>query len=146
VFNEMFSEGMYGLFLFTCEALWRAQCDVVFFSPGQLKANGREHVSRPKGWKMDKPDMIEAAKNITGGKGRWNHNEADAFWAARAGGRFWMTHDGILDGADLSPSERRQFMKIHTYTRGKNAGKTAMPGILYREDERFFQWAAKGTS
>lgn len=84
VFNELWSEGMYGLFLYTCEALREAQVDVVFFAPPQVKAHAREFLKRPmvggKKWEMNKPDMVEAAVADTGGKGRWNHNEADAYW------------------------------------------------------------------
>lgn len=33
VFDNLFSEGMYGLFLYSCEALKSERCDVVFWSP-----------------------------------------------------------------------------------------------------------------
>ncbi len=141
VFNNLWSEGMYGLFLYTCEALKSVGADVVFFSPGQLKAHAHRFLERPKGWKMNKPDMVEAARTDTGGKGRWNHNEADAYWAARAAGRFWLFHDGVIEVGDLTPLEKKQFTEIHTFVRGKKAGKTVERGILYREDERFFRWS-----
>lgn len=141
VFNDLWSEGMYGLFLFTCEALRSVQADVVFFSPGQIKAHARAFLDRPKGWKMMKPDMVEAAKTDTGGKGRWNHNEADAYWVGRTASRFWSLLDGDLQTGDLTAQETRQFTLIHTYKRGKKAGKTVRRGILYREDERFFRWS-----
>jgi hypothetical protein len=140
----MYSEGLYGLFLYTCEALRAAQVDVVYFSPGQIKAHAFAFLGRPKGWKMMKPDMVEASKADTGGKGAWNHNESDAYWAARAGARFWMFHDGLLQLSDLTPLETKQFSEIKTYSKGKNAGKTVEKGILYREDERFFRWSERG--
>jgi len=141
IFNDLWSEGMYGLFLFTCEALREVGADVVFFSPGQLKAHARYFLDRPKGWVMMKPDMVEAARADTGGSGRWNHNEADAYWVARSAAQFWMLLDGAIDEKDLTPLEHKQFMSIHTYKRGKRAGKTVHRGILYREDERFFRWS-----
>jgi len=141
VFNDLWSEGMYGLFLFTSEAILLEKKDVVFFSPGQLKAHARHFLDRPKGWKMMKPDMVEAAKEHAGGKGRWNHNEADGYWAAVAGGRFWHLLEGLITMDDLTPAETQQFTKIHTFLRGKKAGKTVKSGILYREDERFFRWS-----
>lgn len=142
VFNDLWSEGMYGLFLYSCEALKLEQQDVVFFSPGQVKVHARHHLERPKGWKMMKPDMVEAAKADTGGRGRWNHNEADAYWVARAASRFWALYDGEIDEGDLTAPERHQFLKIHTFQRGKRAGKTVKRGIIHREDERFFLWSA----
>ena len=144
VFGDLWSEGMYGLFLYTCEALRLAKVDVVFFSPLQIKAHAREALNRPKGWKMMKPDMVEAAKKDSGGKGRWNHNEADGYWAAAAGARFWMFHDGVIGVDDLTPVERKHFTAFHTFTKGKKAGDTVFTGILHREDERFHRWSQEG--
>lgn len=145
VFDDLWSEGMYGLFLYSCEAIKAEKQDVVFFSPGQIKAHARHFLveceRRPLKWKMNKPDMVEAAKVDTGGKGRWNHNEADAYWVARSAGRFWEFWQGDFDVAALTPSERQQFTKIHTFKRGKRAGKTVKRGIIHREDERFFLWS-----
>jgi hypothetical protein len=90
---------------------------------------------------MGKFDMVEAARDATGGKGAWNHNEADAYWVANISARFWQRLDGVLGEHELTRTERQQFEKIHTFTRGKRAGQTVKSGILYREDERFFRWA-----
>ena len=144
VFKDLYSEGMYGLFLYTCEALRTEGVDTVFLSPMQVKAHARDFLGRPrvagKLWVMQKGDMVEAAKTEAGGKGSWNHNEADAYWVARTAARFWMLHDGLLQKADLEEAERKQFTLIHTYQRGKKAGETVARGVLYREDERFFRW------
>jgi len=141
VFNDLWSEGMYGLFLFSCEALRLEGRDVVFFSPGQIKRHAADFLDRPRGWKMKKGDMVEAARTDTGGKGRWNHNEADAYWVARAAARFWQVHDDLLTPEELTEAEAHQFLRIHTYKRGKRAGQTVRKGILHREDERFFLWS-----
>jgi Holliday junction resolvasome RuvABC endonuclease subunit len=140
VFGEIWSEGMYGLFLFACEALHQERRDVVFLANNQVKVHARNCLGLPKSWKMGKADMCQAAKKAAGG-GRWNHNEADAFWVAKTAGRFWNLLDGTLTEQDMSPDERRQFARIHTFKRGKKAGRTVKSGILYREDERFFRWS-----
>ena len=140
VFDNLYSEGMYGLFLYSSEALRLERKDVVFFSPGQIKAHARLRIQRPPKWKMDKPDMVEAAKEDAG-SGRWNHNEADAYWVAVVAGRFWKLHRNLITEADLTPLEAQQFLKEHTFTRGKQAGRTVQQGIAYREDERFFLWS-----
>lgn len=139
VFGEQYSPGLYGLFLFTCEALKAEKCDVVFFSPGQAKAQARDYLKRPKGWKMNKPDMVEATQAITGK--RLNHNVADAYWIGRTASRFWDFLDGVVKKENLSELEQKQFAGIHTFSRGKRAGETVQSGILYREDERFFRWS-----
>jgi Holliday junction resolvasome RuvABC endonuclease subunit len=143
VFNDLWSEGMYGLFLYSCEALRAEKMDVVFFTPMQVKAHAREVLQRPKGWKMDKADMIEAAKTETGIKGKWNHNVADAFWVAKSASRFWQLYEGEIDVVDLTPPEKSQFTKIHTYVRGKKAGQTVKSGLLHRENDRFFLWSER---
>ena len=149
VFHELFSEGLYGLYLYNCEAMRKSQVDVVFFSPGQLKAHAKHALDRPTSWKMMKPDMVEATKRDAGLTGTINHNEADAYWAAVAAGRFWSLLDGVLTKADLTPPETRQFTEIYTYQRGAKAGKVVNKGIMYKEDQRFFLWSKEsdnGTS
>lgn len=140
IMNAIYSEGMWGLFLYSCEALRAERQDVVFWSPLQAKAHARDSLDRPPGWKMDKVDMVEAAKADAGG-GRWNHNEADAYLVAVLSGRFWSLYDGLINEGDLTPTEKRYFTAVHTYTRGRKAGKTVKKGVIYRESDRFFMWS-----
>jgi len=141
IFNDLWSEGMYGLFLFCCEAL-RSECqDVVLFTPPQIKAHARLFINRPKGWQMKKPDMVEAAKKRVAEKKKWNHNEADAYWAAVVASRFWLLYEGMIQEDDLTEIERKQFLLVKTYQRGKKAGTTEKRGIMHREDDRFFLWS-----
>jgi hypothetical protein len=149
VFGDLWSEGMYGLFLYSCEALKAEGMDVVFFSPMQTKAVMRELINRPKVdgklWKMHKADMVEAARFDTGGKGKWDHNEADAYACARLACRFWLLHEGLLEEASLTPRERKMFLEVKRFKRGKKAGKEVKRGIMHREDERFFLWSPQAT-
>ena len=142
IFNDLWSEGMYGLFLFSCEALKTEKCDVVFWTPNQVKAHARETVVRPPGWAMDKSDMVEAAKVDASG-GQWNHNEADAYLVARLSARFWEFRAEKLPEVELTSKEAQFFAKVHTFVRGKRAGKTVRTGMVYREDERFFAWGTR---
>lgn len=143
VFGDLWSEGMYGLFLYSCEALKETKQDVVFFAPTQIKSVSALLLDRPKGWKMGKADMVEAAKIDTGGKGRWNHNEADAYLCAKHAARFWRVFGGDLTLTDLTEKELQQFNRIHTFQRGKKKGRTVKSGILHREAERFFRWSER---
>lgn len=140
VFGNLWSEGMYGLFLFCCEALKETESDVVFWSPLQVKAHARLLIDRPKGWKMDKQDMVEAAK-LDAGIGRINHNEADAYHVARLASRFWMLYAEEITEKDLDAVEKKYFTQEHTFTKGRKAGRTVKSGVIYREDERFFLWS-----
>lgn len=141
VFDNLFSEGMYGLFLYCSEAIKDECQDVVFWSPLQVKAHAREFLGLPSTWRMDKPDMVKAAKQDTGFVGRWNHNEADAYLVAKLAARFWLRHDGLLTDQELTKVESKYFAAVHTYVRGKRAGETVHRGVLFREDERFFRWS-----
>lgn len=139
VFGSDYSEGMYGLFLFCSEALHTRKLDTVFWSPLQIKAHAREGLGRPAGWQMMKPDMVEAAKTVTGG--RWNHNEADAWSCARLASRFWLFMDGVLTAEDLTVVEAKYFTAINRPQKGEHAGKEFKVGVSYREGERFFRWS-----
>lgn len=141
VFKELYSEGMFGLFLYASEAFRTENCDVVVWSPMQVKQHARRRLGRPLSWKMDKTDMVEAARLDSGDRSRWDHNEADAYWVARVGGRFWALHAGDLATEDLDEVERQHFVSMRTITRGPRAGVVERKGVLYREDDRFFLWS-----
>lgn len=138
-FGELWSEGLYGLFLFTNEALFTHRMDVVYFDPTRVKLLAKMDPTVRKG-KMDKRDMVEAAKADTGVK-RWNHNEADAFIIARSAARFWDFVDGRLTEDELTPSEQLVFVKTRTITRGPRAGRTIKSGLIFKEDDRYFRFS-----
>lgn len=139
-FGEMWSEGLYGLFLYVCEAVYSKRKDVVFFDPVTLKLLVKLDPNIRRG-AMDKSDMVEAARVDTGIKGRFNHNEADAYHIARFAARFWTFLNGGLTEEELTPSERHVFCRTHTYQRGRKAGRTVKSGLLFREDDRFFRFS-----
>src|SRR6185436_17292927 len=113
-FGELWSEGLYGLFLMVNEAIWSRRKDVVFFDHGTVKMLVKEDPKARKG-KMFKSDMVDAAKLDAGLKGNLNHNIADAYHIARYAARFWQLFDGTITAEDLTPSERQAFLKIHTF-------------------------------
>jgi hypothetical protein len=49
--------------------------------------------------------------------------------------------DGHLTEADLTPVEKDQFTKIHTFKRGKRAGVTEERGLIFKETDRYFLWS-----
>jgi len=138
-FGELWSEGLYGLFLYVNEALFTHRMDVVYFDPARVKLLAKMDPTVRKG-KMDKRDMVEAAKADTL-IGRWNHNEADAYIIARSTARFWDFVDGRLGEDELTPSELRVFLKTHTIKRGPRAGRTIKSGLVFKEDDRYFRFS-----
>jgi len=143
IFNDLYSEGMYGLFLYSNEALMNERVDTVYLTPNQVKAHAHLHLGRPKGWKMQKADMVEAAKKMTEGQGatKWNHHQADAFWVGFAARRFWQLMYDEISEVELNDLERKHFTSLERYVQGKKAGKIKRMGISHKEDDRFFRWS-----
>jgi len=142
VMNEDYSEGMYGLFLFTMEAIKSMAKDMVLIGPPQLKKFAKDLLNRPTSWSMGKMDMCMAAGQHAGG-GNWDHNEADAYLVAAFAGRFWKFYVGDLHKDDLTKYEKQTFTHIRTITKGKRAGKLDIKGFLHREGDRFFLWSVE---
>ncbi len=140
VFGETYSEGMYGVFLYMCEALRQERCPLVLWSPLHLKAQARAFLRRPPKWSMTKADMVEAAKRDTGQKRGWSEHQADAWWAARTGCRFWLLQRGEVAEQDLTTLEREQFTDVRVRKKGALAGTIERKGALHKEDKRFFLW------
>jgi hypothetical protein len=138
-FGESFSEGLYGLFLYVNETLMVRRKDVVYFDPHRVKLLARMDPTVRRGV-MDKGDMVDAAKQDTGIK-KWNHNEADAYIIARSTARFWDLHAERITPEELTPAETQVFRAVHTFQRGKKAGKTVKKGILFKEGDRFYQFS-----
>jgi Holliday junction resolvasome RuvABC endonuclease subunit len=149
IFNDLYSEGMYGLFLYSNEALMLEKVDTVYLTPNQVKAHAHAFLGRPKGWKMLKADMVDAAKQATQGQtgaNRWNHHQADAFWVGRTAARFWALVDGDIESSDLTDLERKHFSDLDRYVKGKKAGKVKRMGITHKENDRFFRWSDEGNN
>ena len=138
-FGELWSEGLYALFLMVNEALWSRRKDVVYFDPVTVKMLVKEDPSIRKG-KMFKSDMIDSAKADTG-LARWSSDEADAYHVARFSARFWLFLSDKIQESDLTPAEYHAFAKIHTFTKGKRAGETVHQGAVFKENKRFFRFS-----
>jgi Holliday junction resolvasome RuvABC endonuclease subunit len=143
-FGELWSEGLYGLFLFVNEAVYNHRKDVVYFDPLTVKLLAKEDPSVRRG-KMFKADMVTMAKADTGIT-RWNADEADAYHIARFAARFGMVISGEIGEDVLLPSEQHVFLKQFVYKRGKKAGLTARPGMVFKENERFFRFSQLGAT
>lgn len=141
-FGELWSEGLYGLFLYVNEALYTRRRDVVYFDPLTVKLLAKEDPAVRKGT-MFKADMVALASADTG-ISKWNADEADAYHIARFAARFWQLYDGSITEGVLLPSEVHVFTREKTYTRGRHAGETKKLGTLFREDDRFFRFSQIG--
>lgn len=133
-FGDLWSEGLYGLFLFSMEALYRTHKNVYFWAPTTIKSRAKEILGRTTG-QMFKIDMIEAAKKESGVNNKWNSDTADAFNVAFLTYRFMQYVGGEIGDSDLTDKEKWIFLGI------KNVkGKVKKRGMIYRENDRFFQF------
>jgi hypothetical protein len=137
VYGEQWSPGAYALFVYVNEVVYKRRKDVIYFDPGTVKMLAKLDPKIRKG-KMFKTDMVAAARDDTGIKGRFNHNEADAYHVARFAARFFLVWYGKLKEADLTPSESQAFTKIHKFTKGKRAGLEIRSGAMFKETDRLF--------
>ena len=140
VFGEQWSPGAYALFVYVNEVVYTHRKDVVYFDPGTVKMLAKIDPKVRKG-KMFKQDMVAAARADTDIKGRFNHNEADAYHVARFAARFFMRLTNKLVDADLTPSEYRSFAKVSTLIRGERAGQVVRTGAIFKENSRFFRFS-----
>ena len=143
IFNDLYSEGMYGLFLYSNEALKLEKMDVVFLTPNQVKAHAHEFLGRPKGWKMQKADMVEACKKANPHVKSINHHQSDAYWVGRIASRFWDAMDGRIELDTLSDLEKKHFTDVDLYVKGAKEGRVKRQGLSHKEDDRWFRWSNK---
>jgi Holliday junction resolvasome RuvABC endonuclease subunit len=139
-FGELWSEGLYALFIYVNEALYLARKNVVYFDPSTVKMLAKMDPTVRRG-SMDKLDMVEAAKAEVGK--RLNHNVADAYIIGRSAARFWELETGVITREELTPAEERSFHRVHTFTKGKRQGVTVQGGLIFREDDRFFKFSER---
>lgn len=137
-FGAGWSEGLYALFSFVNEAIWKAKRNVVWFDPITVKMLAKQDPKSHDG-KMFKSDMKKAAQRDTGIQ-KWNADEADAYHIGFGADRFWRFLRGELKESDLTISERHAFTRVEHPTKGKDKGKELRKGLIYKEDKRFYRF------
>jgi Holliday junction resolvasome RuvABC endonuclease subunit len=112
---------------------------IVYFPPQQLK---KLVFPNDKVSEIKKPNMIDKAKTFLNLQGKkLPEDTADAYWAGYFGRRFkqWFI-DKTLSDKDLGEYERDVFSGKHTFSRGMKKGTTEYSGIIYRENELFYDF------
>jgi Holliday junction resolvasome RuvABC endonuclease subunit len=124
------------LMMFALEAVFGTRKDVVLFDPATLKAvsTGSSRAS--------KLEMQVAVQKDNMDPTPMQSDEADAYLAARAAGRFLSVARGLAPPESLSDHERRTFLtrtKVRkTPLGGKRVVRTA---YAFRENSRFFEFS-----
>ena len=91
---------------------------------------------------MTKHHVNHAAKTELGLHGkRFAEHCADAYFAGKIGSFFYRWHFlKTIKDDDLPDILKNMFFGKHTYTRGKKKGVTDYYGIIYRENDQFFDY------
>lgn len=112
---------------------------VVAFPPSMLKKLARPDISARE---ITKSCMIDAAKTALNMHGkRLAEDVADAFWAGWYGRRFYrfFIEESLLE-KDLGEYEKNAFCGKHKFVKGPKKGSIDYSGIIYRENELFFDF------
>lgn len=112
---------------------------VVYFPPPTLKKLVFPDKSARK---IYKSHMTQAAKESLGLVGkRLSEDTSDAYWAGVFGRKFYDWHfRKTISDKDLNEYELYTFAGKHTYTRGKKKGSTDYLGIIYRQNDMFYDF------
>ena len=92
---------------------------------------------------ITKGHMTHAAKKELNRMGkRFSEHAADAYFAGKIGLKYyqWLFMKKYTD-EQLSERERHMFCGKHQFTRGNKKGLTEYTGIIYRENEQFFDFS-----
>ena len=75
---------------------------------------------------------------------RFSEHVADAYFAGKIGLKFyqWYFMRKYTD-EELTERERKLFCGKHTFKRGKRKGLTEYTGIIYRENDQFFDYTKR---
>jgi Holliday junction resolvasome RuvABC endonuclease subunit len=141
------TELLFALNQFIHEVFLNLQCFVIYFQPTALKKYALPNM---KSDEVTKHHMVHQAKTELDKQGkRFSEHVSDAYFAAKIGLRFfqWYIFKTLQD-KDLSEWELDYFCGKHTYVRGEKKGITEYYGLIYRENEQFFDYRkhAKNTS
>ena len=133
------TEVLFALNQFLHRVFLETNAFVVCFPPQMLKKLVFPDISVAG---VHKPHMIDKAKTALGLQGkRLAEDVADAYWAGTFGKRYYQWHiSKSLSTDDLGEYEKHTFCGKHTYTRGPKKGITDLTGIVYRENELFFDF------
>lgn len=112
---------------------------VIYIQPLSLKKQALPDMNPQEATKHHMTHQAKQELELMGR--RFSEHVSDAYFAAKVGCRFYRWHC-LQELADdnLTDSEKHLFCGKHTYTRGEKKGLTEYTGIIYRENDQFFDY------
>jgi Holliday junction resolvasome RuvABC endonuclease subunit len=95
---------------------------------------------------ITKSHMTHMAKKELGRMGkRFSEHVADAYFVGKIGLKFhqWFLQHKFKDN-ELTEREQHLFCGKHTYVKGLKKGMTEYTGLIYRENEQFYDYTKHG--
>jgi Holliday junction resolvasome RuvABC endonuclease subunit len=138
-FDAFSTEQLFALNQFLHKIFLDKSMHIVCFPPQTLKKLVCPDVSVRD---THKAQMIHQAKTALNLHGHvLAEDVADAYWAGHFGKRYykWCVEKSLPE-EELGEYEREVFCGKHTYTRGPKKGSTDYKGIVFRENELYFNF------
>jgi len=140
IWQDFNTEVLFALNQFVHEVFLDQRTFVLYVQPMSLK---KAAVPGMNPQEIQKHHVVHQAKEELERHGkRFSEHVADAYFAAKIGAQFYRWHIlKELKDSDLTPDEQHMFCGQHTYTRGVKKGLTEYTGIIYRENDQFFDYS-----
>lgn len=142
ILDDYSTEMLFALNQFMHEVFLNAKTFVVYIQPFNLKKIVWPDLPPLE---VTKHHVVHMAKTELDLHGKvFSEHCSDAYFIAKIGRRFyqWFIERSIKD-EDLTPEEHHLFCHKHTFKRGKRKGMTEYKGLIYKENEQFFDYRHK---
>jgi len=138
-FMDFNTELLFSLNQFIHEVFLDLNAFVLYVPPIRLK---KIAVPEIKISEITKHHVIHQAKTELDMHGkRFSEHVSDAYFAAKIGIKFYRWHIlKELKDEDLTEEERKLFCGKHIYIKGAKKGTTEYTGIIYKENDQFFDY------
>jgi hypothetical protein len=139
-FMDYNTELLYALNMYVQKSFLDLGCFVIFPQPFTLKKWAYPDMNPQD---VTKNHMVHKAKSELGLQGkRFSEHVADAYFAGKLCSRFyhWYVSKSISEN-NLSEIEKEYFCGKHTFVKGIKKGTTEYTGLIYRENDQFFDYS-----
>lgn len=137
--EEWSTELLYALHQFFHDVFLDLKIYMVYLQPSTVKKYAYPDKDPAEVTKHDMTHMALKELNRLGK--RFSEHAADAYFIGKIGLKYyqWLFMKKFTDD-DLSDAERNLFCGKHTFVKGIKKGFTEYTGIIYRENERFYDY------